>query len=104
LEAALGDFQKTRPAGLPPAFESNLLISKSNLLILLRRYDEAAAPLEEAEKARPELRTEVSFWVQKANAYFYARRFQEALSPPPPEIANHPMGAGAPRLLLEFSR
>ena len=91
LEAALGDFQKTRPAGLPPAFESNLLISKANLLILLRRYDEAAAPLEEAEKARPELRTEVSFWVQKANAYFYARRFQEALEPPPPEIANHPM-------------
>jgi len=91
LEAALGDFQKNHPAGLPAAFEATLLISKANLLILLRRYDEAAAPLEEAEKARPELRTEVSFWVQKANAYFYARRFQEALAPPPPEIANHPM-------------
>jgi tetratricopeptide (TPR) repeat protein len=91
LDAALAEFQKTHPAGLPPAFEATLLISKANLLVLLRRYDEAAAPLEEAEKARPELRTEVSFWVQKANAYFYARRFQEALAPPPPEIANHPM-------------
>ncbi len=91
LEAALADFQKNHPAGLPAAFEATLLISKANLLILLRRYDEAAAPLEEAEKARPELRTEVSFWAQKANAYFYARRFDEALAPPPPEIANHPM-------------
>jgi tetratricopeptide (TPR) repeat protein len=91
LEAALADFQKNHPASLPAAFEATLLISKANLLILLRRYDEAAAPLEEAEKANPELRTEVSFWVQKANAYFYAHRFQEALAPPPPEIANHPM-------------
>src|ERR1019366_1510079 len=91
LHAALAEFQKTHPAGLPPAFEATLLISKANLLVLLRRYDEAAAPLEEAEKARPELRTEVSFGVQKATAFFSARRFQEALAPPPPEIANHPM-------------
>ncbi len=91
LEAALSDLQKTHPAGLAPTFETNLLISKANLLILLRRYDEAAAPLEEAARLRPELVTDVSFWVQRANAYFYARRFQEALTPPPPEIANHPM-------------
>ena len=77
--------------GLPPTFETNLLISKANLLILLRRYDEAAAPLEEAEKARPELRTDITFWIQKANAYYYALRYKEALVPPPPEIANHPM-------------
>ena len=91
LEVALADFQKTRPAGLPATFEATLLISKANLLILLRRYDEAAAPLEEAEKANPELRSELSFWVQKANAYFYAHRFQDALAPPPQEFANHPM-------------
>ncbi len=91
LESALEELQKTHPPGLPPTFETNLLISKANLLILLRRYDEAAAPLEEAEKRRPELRTEVSFWIQKANAYYYALRYKEALLPPPPEIANHPM-------------
>ncbi|HEY5175098.1 MAG TPA: tetratricopeptide repeat protein [Terriglobales bacterium] len=91
LEAALRELQATHPPGLPPTFETTLLISRANLLILLRRYDQAAAPLEEAEKTRPDLRTDVSFWVQKANAYFYARRYQEALLPPPPEIANHPM-------------
>jgi tetratricopeptide (TPR) repeat protein len=91
LQAALDDFQKSNPVGLPPTFETTLLISKANLLILLRQYDQAAAPLEEAEKGRPELRSEVSFWILKANAYYYAGRFQEALAPPPPEIANHPM-------------
>jgi tetratricopeptide (TPR) repeat protein len=91
LEVALADFQKTHPAGLPSNFDITLLISKENLLILLRQYDKAVAPLEEAESRHPELRTDVSFWVQKANAYFYARRFPEALAPPPPEIANHPM-------------
>ena len=91
LQAALDDFQKSHPVGLPPTFETTLLISKANLLILLRQYDQAAAPLEQAERDRPELRSEVSFWVLKANAYFYARRFDEALQLPPPEIANHPM-------------
>ena len=91
LQSALDELQKTHPPGLPPTFETNLLISKANLLILLRRYDEAAAPLEEAEKARPELRTDVPFWIQKANAYYYALRYKEALLPPPPQIANHPM-------------
>jgi tetratricopeptide (TPR) repeat protein len=90
LEAALGELQKSHPAGLD-GFETNLLTSKSNLLILLRRYDQAAAPLEEAEKIHPELRTDISFWIQKTNAYYYALRYQDALLPPPPEIANHPM-------------
>jgi tetratricopeptide (TPR) repeat protein len=91
LDVALGQLQKSHPAGLPPAFETNLLISKANLLILLRRYDQAAPPLEEAEKIRPELRTDISFWIQKTNAYYYALRYQDALAPPPPEMANHPM-------------
>jgi len=101
LQAALDDFQKSNPVGLPSTFETTLLISKANLLILLRQYDKAAAPLEQAEKGHPELRTDVSFWVLKSNAYFYARRFEEALQSAAAGNRESSHGSGTPRSYLQ---
>jgi tetratricopeptide (TPR) repeat protein len=91
VEAALHELRETHSAGLPPGFETTLLVSKANVLTLLQRNEEVPALLEEAQRASPALGIDVQFWVLKVNAYFLAGRFKEALAEAPAEIAGHPL-------------
>jgi tetratricopeptide (TPR) repeat protein len=90
LDVALADFDK-HPGVLPETFKATLLVSRANMLTVLRRFDEARAALVAAEAANPGLSNDLQFWVTKTNVALFAGHPEDALAPPPAEIAEHPL-------------